>query len=81
MSEASFEEVRDLLARFFEVPPSRLSRDTNLEEIGVDSLGAVELIFEIEARFGVSVPGERAAAFKTVGAIADGVAELQRARA
>ena len=81
MSEASFEEVRDLLAKFFEVDAARLRPETDLEDIGVDSLGAVELIFELEERFSVTIPADRAAGFKTVGAIAAGVAELQRARA
>jgi len=81
MTEASFEEVRELLAKFFEVDAARLLPDTDLQELGVDSLGAVELIFELEERFSVSIPTDRAAAFKTVGAIAQGVAELQRARA
>jgi acyl carrier protein len=78
---ASEESVRELLSRFFDVPPARLSPETSLDELGLDSLAAVELIFEIEERFGVRVPNDRAAEFRSVRAIAEGVRALQAAQA
>ena len=75
--EASEDSVRQLLASFLKLPPARLQPDTRLDELGLDSLAAVELIFEIEERFGVRVPSERAAEFLSVRAIADGVRALQ----
>jgi len=75
--EASEESVRQLLATFLKLPLARLQPDTRLDELGVDSLAAVELIFEIEERFGVRVPSERAAEFHSVRAIAEGVRALQ----
>jgi len=75
--EASEESVRQLLATFLKLPLARLQPDTRLDELGVDSLAAVELIFEIEERFGVRVPSERAAEFRSVRAIAEGVRALQ----
>jgi acyl carrier protein len=78
MTEASEESVRELLAGFFKLPAARLSSETRLDELGLDSLGSVELLFEIEQRFGVRVPNERAAEFQSVRAIAEGVRALQR---
>ena len=75
--EASEESVRQLLATFLKLPPARLQPDTRLDDLGLDSLAAVELIFEIEERFSVRVPNERAAEFRTVRAIAEGVRALQ----
>ena len=75
--EASEDSVRQLLASFLKLPPARLQPDTRLDELGLDSLAAVELIFEIEERFGVRVPSERAAEFLSVRAIAEGVRALQ----
>ena len=77
MLAASEDSVRELLAAFLKVPPEHLAPETELQELGLDSLAAVELIFEIEERFGVRVPGERAAEFRTVRAIAEGVRALQ----
>jgi acyl carrier protein len=81
VTEATEDSVRELLASFLAVPASRLLPDAELQDLGVDSLAAVELIFEIETRFGVSVPNDRAAEFRSVRAITAGVRELQKASA
>ncbi len=81
MTAATEDSVRELLAKFFGIEPARLRPETSLDELGLDSLAAVELIFEIEERFGVRVPNERAAEFRTVRAIAEGVRALQGAAA
>jgi acyl carrier protein len=77
VTEATEDSVRLLLASFLKLEPARLQPDTRLEELGLDSLAAVELIFEIEERFGVRVPSERAAEFSSPRAIAEGVRALQ----
>jgi acyl carrier protein len=81
VTEASEDSVRELLAGFFKLPAARLSADTRLDELGLDSLAAVELLFAIEERFGVRVPNERARDFQSVRAIAEGVRALQRSEA
>ena len=76
---ATDENVSALLAEFFAVPRERLSPETSLDELGLDSLLAVELVFELEERFGVSIPNERAARLRTVKEISQGVRALQEA--
>lgn len=75
---ATEDAVTAVLAEFFRVAPARLRPETELSELGLDSLAAVELVFEIEEKFGVSVPNERAAEFRSVRAIAAGVRALQQ---
>ncbi len=75
---ATEDSVRELLAGFFKLPAARISSETRLEELGLDSLAAVELLFAIEERFGVRVPNQRAPEFQSVRAIAEGVRALQR---
>ena len=79
--EASEDSVRQLLASFLKLEPARLTPDARLDELGLDSLAAVELVFVIEERFDVSVPNERATQFhgETVRAIANAVRTLQEA--
>lgn len=67
-----------LLAEFFGVPEARLLPETRLQDLGLDSLGAVELVFEIEARFGIEVPAARARELETVAAVLLGLRELRR---
>ena len=78
---ATEESVTAFLAGFFKVPPARLRPETELDELGLDSLAAVELVFEIEEKFGVSISNERAAGLRSVRAIAEGVRALQEGRA
>jgi acyl carrier protein len=77
MTEDTLERVRRLLARHLGVPPGSIGEDASLEELGLDSLGALELIFEIEEEFKVKVPDERLKELRTVRAVCDGVEALQ----
>jgi acyl carrier protein len=50
---------------------SELTAETDVrEDLGMDSLDAVELIMDLEDEFGVSIPAEQSADLKTVGEIA-----------
>jgi acyl carrier protein len=79
MAPETFERVRALIARYLKIAPETIGEDSNLEELGLDSLGALELVFEIEAEFGVKVPDERIPEFRTVSAIGDGIEALRGA--
>ena len=63
-----FEKVRDLIAEELNVDPSAITMDTRLsEDLGADSLDAVELIMAIEDEFGVQVSDEMAQKIRKVG--------------
>ncbi|WP_420344401.1 acyl carrier protein [Paenirhodobacter sp.] len=50
------EQIINIIAREAVVDPAQVRQDMTLEELGLDSLGLVEMIFAIEEAFGVSVP-------------------------
>ncbi|KFE34964.1 acyl carrier protein [Thioclava atlantica] len=50
------EQVFSIIAREALRDPSELTPEMTLEELGLDSLGLVEVIFAIEETFDVSVP-------------------------
>ena len=63
-----FEKVRDLIAEELSVDPKAITMDTRLsEDLGADSLDAVELIMAIEDEFGVQVSDEMAQKIRKVG--------------
>ena len=66
----TFDGLRDIIVRDFELPSERLGRDTPLEEIELDSLAVTELVFSLEDEFHV-VAGNTNPGFKTLGDIAD----------
>jgi acyl carrier protein len=51
------QKVRELLAKKFDIAPDKISLESRLaEDLGVDSFGAVEMMFEIEEAFGLKIP-------------------------
>lgn len=58
MNNSEIEQrVVELLAKKLAVEPEKITVDTRLaEDLGVDSFGGVELMFEIEEAFGLRIP-------------------------
>lgn len=55
----------------------KVTETTHLfDDLGADSLDAVEIIMELEDRFEVQIPDEMSEQVKTVGQIVDGVLGL-----
>jgi len=79
MTPETLARVRGIIAAYLHVAEEQVGADVPLESLGLDSLGALELVFEIEEAFGVSVPDERIPEFKTVRAVCDGIEALQKA--
>lgn len=48
--------IRALLVKDFQLDPGTLTRQARLDELGVDSIGMAELIFNVEDAFGLKLP-------------------------
>ena len=75
----TLEALRAIVAEDHAVPPERLRPDATLEDLGIDSLGTIEMLWRVEERFGVEVPSEPPA-LSTLGDVARYVDELVAAR-
>ncbi len=51
----TLETVQGMLADEFKLPPARLVPEAKLEELGVDSLNQIDLIFKLEDRFNLKI--------------------------
>ncbi len=73
-----FEQVRNALAKQFELDPETITAETNLiDDLGADSLDVVELIMSLEDEFGIAISDEDAAQLYTVGRIVEYLEKLQ----
>ncbi len=54
----TLEKLREIVARDYKIAPALLTSESLLEELGVDSLGVAELLFNIEDEFNINVPPE-----------------------
>lgn len=54
----TFERLSALLIKDFKLAPERLTLDVPLQDLGIDSLGTVELLWSVEDVFGIKLPSE-----------------------
>jgi acyl carrier protein len=54
-SEQIEARVRETLAKKFGVPVEKINSESPLVDLGVDSFGAIELMFELEEAFGLQI--------------------------
>jgi acyl carrier protein len=50
------DEVRQVIAKTLKIPIDQLALDTRLEDIGAESLDVIEIVFELEEKFGITIP-------------------------
>jgi len=55
---STLDALRDILVGDYQVARGRLALDAPLSALGIDSLGFLELMFKIEDRFHVKIPGD-----------------------
>ena len=51
-------EVIATIAKAVPMDPGRISKDSTFKQLGVDSLDVVNIVFELEATFGIKIPDE-----------------------
>ena len=61
MTEAtsvSLKRIQKIVAKKFSLPEERITADATLESLGLDSLDAIEMLFEVEDEFNIRMPQE-----------------------
>ena len=73
-------DVKLIISKQVGVPVDRLSSQSRLQEIGVESLDIIEIVFALEEKYKIAVPfnanDSEHLAFDTVGQVADAVQKL-----
>ena len=72
MSETSEAKIKEIIVEQLGVNADKVTREAKMiEDLGADSLDAVELVMAIEEEFGIEVPDEQAEKLQAVGDIID----------
>ncbi len=74
----SYEITCQLLRRHVQASRAIQPTDHIQKDLGLDSLGVMELVSDVETRFNVSIPSEMFDKIETVGDVAKAVTSLQR---
>ena len=70
MAENITEKVTEIIVEQLGVSADQVKPESNLiEDLGADSLDAVELVMAVEEEFGIEVPDEEAEKLRSVGDI------------
>jgi acyl carrier protein len=76
MSDPVAEKVIATLASVKRIPADSIKLDTNLQEMGIDSLDVFSLVFELENAFQISIPDDDVRSIKTVNDVVEGIKKL-----
>jgi acyl carrier protein len=74
--ETVSERVRRVFATFKKMPPDEITMETTFEDLGLDSLDGLNLIFELEEEFDIMVPDDKVQSMKSVAEVVEGVEYL-----
>jgi acyl carrier protein len=81
MPDSVTEEVLDVIAETQRMPREKITLDGRFEELGMDSMDAVNILFALEEKFDITIPDEAAKQIRNIREMVDGVQKLVDAKA
>ena len=72
-------KLAEIVRQEKEIPDDKLTPETPLADVGIDSLDALTILFSIEEEFKISVPDDQAKGIRTFGDMIDVVESLTAA--
>ena len=75
MSSDLADKIKSLIAEHFGIDLGKLTPDTQIASLGIDSLAMIEFMFQMEEKFNIRMADSRA----PLVTVADVIAEIERA--
>ncbi len=66
MTEELVNKVTACIARSQKLPPEKVTIDSQFEDLGIDSLDGVNILFALETEFNISIPDQGILGIKNV---------------
>jgi acyl carrier protein len=76
MSDELIRRVISVIATTQRIPPEKITIDSTFEELGIDSLDGVNILFGVEEEFNINIPDEEAQQIRSVRQMAEGIEKL-----
>jgi acyl carrier protein len=81
MSEELVTRVAGVIAKTQKIPAESVTLDKTFEELKIDSLDGINILFALESEFNIDIPDDAAREIKTVRQMTEGVEKLLAAKA
>jgi acyl carrier protein len=81
MSQELTERVISVIAATQHIAKEKVTPDSTFEELGIDSLDGINILFALENEFNIDIPDDAAQTIRGVREMVEGIARLLEARA
>jgi len=81
MSDELMERVRKVIATSKRIPLETVTNESDFQQLGIDSMDAVEILFALENEFDINIPDEEVRQVRSVRDMCEGVEKLIAAKA
>jgi len=80
MSDDLIQRVLKVIATSKRIPLETVTIDSEFEQLTIDSMDAVEILFALENEFDISIPDDEVRSVRNVRRMCEGVAKLVAAK-
>ena len=80
MSDELIARVTGVIAKTQKIPPETVTIDKTFEELKIDSLDGINILFALEGEFDLDIPDDAARGIRTVRDMVDGIKKLLAAK-
>ena len=81
MSDELTQRVLNVIATSKRIPLETVTIDSEFQQLGIDSMDAVEILFALENEFDISIPDDEVRHVRNVRQMCEGVEKLVTAKA
>ena len=80
MSDELIERVRKVIATSKRIPLETVTNESDFQQLGIDSMDAVEILFALENEFDINIPDDEVRSVRSVRDMCEGVEKLIAAK-
>jgi acyl carrier protein len=80
MSKDLISRVTGVIAKAQKIPPETVTIDKSFEELKIDSLDGINILFALEGEFDLDIPDDAARGIRTVRDMVEGIEKLLAAK-